>query len=121
MKKALLTGVVALLLTTGTAYAEADTCGPLPDVCNVTAMAAPSGNPEWPIRLTVENNSDRKLAAIKWVCRGRPWEVADPTNPGVMLESRDVEAHSTKSWDFRIAGLEPSFPYCKTGLFEWWK
>jgi hypothetical protein len=87
---------------------------------------APSGNPEWSIRLTVENKSDRKLAPISWACRRYPWDTDGSGihgNWGVMLESGDVAPHSTKSWNFRVTdnSLGENLPYCKTIRFEWWR
>ena len=125
MKKALLFGVAMLGLVSCQSparfsQAHAGTCGMDPrSECDITASAAPSGNSEWPIRLTVRNNTDREIVVTHWICSSNPHPPGiGRWTYGIGLDGGRMAPYSVKSWNFRAKAnpLGENLPFCEEGF-----
>jgi hypothetical protein len=82
----------------------------------IFASAAPSGDPQWPVRLTVRNDTDREIVATHWNCSNEPHPPGiGRWVPGVGLKGGRMAPHSVKSWNFRVPGnpFGGKLPFCK--------
>jgi hypothetical protein len=122
MKKLLLSGIAALFLATGTAHAEHMCKDPSIKYdghsceLDISAEVTPSGDPQWPLRLMVKNDTDREVVDTDWLCSNEPHPPGIGRYvPGIRVKGGRMAPHSAKSWVFRAPGnpLGEMLPFCK--------